>query len=154
MTSRMWRVALVLTSVSVCPAVDLSAVAGTYKPYLDERAGWIAGGSVRIPVSRRAAIRPEVLAGSISTYSHVLGLASMTYDFTDPAKVAVGYAVGGVGGVRTLDHWGYSGLAVLGGVGTRFALPGPWIGAAEFRLGSAAFPMITLSVGYRWRRGE
>ena len=149
------RTALITAMATViCPAIDFNAHVGTNKPYLDERAGVTGGASVRFPVTRRLSIRPEALAGTIPNYSHTLILASMTFDFTDPANRAVGYVVGGGGGVRTRDSWSqytnWSATA-LAGAGVRVRLSDRWITGAEFRIGLNAFPMVTFNLGYRWR---
>ena len=145
---------LAAACTSVCSAVDLTAAIGAYKPYLDERPGLIQGGAVRIPISHRIALRPEILTGGISSYSHVLGLASVTFDFTDPGNGAVGYVVGSAGAARTRDRRiSYVSVqrALLGGAGVRFAFANHWTAGAELRVGETAFPLVTFNVGYRWR---
>lgn len=136
-------------------AADVLATFGSYRRYLDEPPAFTYGAAVKIPVTRRFAVRPEFLGDNGRVYSHLLALGSVTGDFTSPEKVAVGYWVASAGGVR--ERQGFSAFnfwtwAVLGGVGVRFPIGERWTAAAEFRAGLPAFPLVTFNVGYRWGR--
>ena len=153
MTPALRILALAAAASSFALAIDFSAVVGANKPYLDERAGFIRGGSVRFALTDRFAVRPEILYSSIPYYNHLFGLASFTYDFASPGPRAVGYVVGSIGAVRSREDYYFrnSNLGWLGGVGVRFRLPAQCTGSAEFRIGPAAIPMTTFSVGYTWK---
>ncbi|HYI97329.1 MAG TPA: hypothetical protein VEX68_27575 [Bryobacteraceae bacterium] len=137
------------TFVAVCHSAEVFATVGSYKRYLDEPAAFSSGVSVKIPVTRRIAVRPEFLADNGGAYSNLLALGSLTGDFTDPAKAAVGYWIAGGGLVRAREaafaldarHW-----IVVGGAGVRFVLSKHWIAAAEFRAGVPAFPLVTFTL--------
>ena len=147
---------LLLMAVSAAAAEILAAV-GSYRRYLDEPAALTCGLAAKFPVTRRLSIRPEFLIDNGRYYSNRLALGSVTGDFTDPEKTAVGYWVAGGGGVRTREEsfafnvWQW---ALLGGVGVRFAVGERWTAAAEFRTGMPAFPLVTFNIGYRWRKGK
>lgn len=144
---------LILTCCGALPAAELYGAFGAYKRYLDEPAEPTYGVAVRIPVTRRLAIRPEFLADSGSRYSNQLLLGSITGDFTNPDKPAVGYWVGSAGLVRTEEvpfSFTASQATLMGGVGVRFRLSEHWAAAAEFRAGFPVFPLVTFSFGYRW----
>ena len=70
---------------SVCHAADSVEISGTaayLKPFLDESGGLVAGATVRIPLMRRLSVRPELFAGTITGYRHVVGLGSVLFDVT------------------------------------------------------------------------
>lgn len=134
---------------------ELTGVVGALKPYLDERAGFAVGAALRMPVSRRVAIRPEFLSSSVKYYSHWLGLGCVTVDFTQPERQAVGYAVGCGGAARVTENpidYRYIHSALMGGVGVRFGGTSRWVGGAEFRVGNIAFPLLTFYTGFRFGR--
>jgi hypothetical protein len=140
---------------SCCSAAELSATFGSYKRYLDEPDSATYGGSIRIPLARRWSVRPEVLVDNGRNFSNVLALGTVMFDFTDPDKRAVGYAVFSAGTVQTMEqHISFSASHWLGagGAGVRFALSDQWVAAAEVRAGMPAFPLITFNLGYRWGR--
>ena len=155
MSSTASRLLAICFFAGCCSAAELSATFGSYKRYLDEPNSATYGGSIRIPLARRWSVRPEVLVDNGKNFSNVLALGSVMFDFTDPDKRAVGYAVFSAGTVQTLDqrisfsasHW-----LGAGGAGVRFALSEHWIAAAEMRVGMPAFPLITFNLGYRWGR--
>ena len=133
-------------------AIDVTAVLGVNKPYLDERAGFAAGAAIRIPVTERLSVRPELLWSSIPNYVHVFALGSVIYDFSDPSKPAVGYVIGSAGAshLRERSFFRNTEFAWQGGAGVRFNLPGSWVSSAELRIGPAAIPLTTFSIGYTW----
>ena len=138
-----------------CSAAELSATFGSYKRYLDEPNSVTYGGSIRIPLARRWSVRPEVLVDNGGNFSNVLALGSVMFDFTDPDKRAVGYAVFTAGTVQTMEQrisFSASRWLGAGGAGVRFALSDRWVAAAEVRAGMPAFPLITFNLGYRWGR--
>jgi hypothetical protein len=137
------------------PGAELTGSIGAHKPYIDERAGLAGGAALRIPISRRAALRPEFIASSQDYYSHLLGLGSVTFDFTDPDGPAVGYAVAGAGVRRVREKpigYTYVDRAWMGGVGVRLGGRSRWAAGAEFRVGAPAFPLVTFYAGFRFGR--
>src|SRR5262245_10186639 len=65
------RCLVVLLAASFCEAAgppEIAGHAGYLKPFLDETGGLATGLSLRIPVTRRLAVRPEVVFGSIAGY--------------------------------------------------------------------------------------
>jgi hypothetical protein len=140
-----------LAAMPLCRAeTEVSGIVGFYRPFLDERAEFLAGAAVRLPLTKRFSVRPEFLASSYSYHSDQLGIVSVTFDVTDPRKRAVLFVSGGGGFVRTHDkriNYTYYEATALGGVGVRFALGERWTAGTEFRLGANAFPQVTFSVG-------
>jgi len=148
----------VLAAILLAPADggELLATAGSYKRFLDEPATFAYGAALRIPVMRRLAVRPEIIADHGRYYSNVLALGSVTFDFTDPGGKAVGYVVGSAGGLRTREDAIFTATtwSALAGVGVRFPIAGKWTGAAEFRAGMPAFPLVTFNIGYRFGKAR
>ena len=135
----------------LCKAeAEISGTVGFYRPFLDEPSEFLAGGAVRIPLTRRLAVRPEFHANSYRDHHDRLVIGSVTFDVTDPRKRAVLFVSGGGGFLRThdkrIDYTYYEGTA-LGGVGVRFAIGERWTAGSEFRLGMNAFPQVTFNIG-------
>lgn len=132
---------------------EILGTVGSYRRYLDEAQAATYGAAFRMPISRRFSIRPEVLADNHKWYPSLLLLGSLTGDFTDPRKPVVGYWVVSAGAIATkersisFDRWHWAALA---GVGARMHFGRHWTGAAEFRVGALAFPLVTFNIGYRW----
>jgi hypothetical protein len=148
------RSVLLLTLAAIPQwAAEVSGSGNLWKPFLDEEAGFAAGASVRVPVTRRLSVRPEVVGGSIQTYRRLMILGSVTYDVTNPDSAAVAYVVGSAGLNYTRDtriSYSYSEGTALGGAGVRYKMSPRWILGMEVRFGLDAFPLITASVGYRF----
>jgi hypothetical protein len=140
-----------VAATPLCKAeAEISGVVGFYRPFLDERAEFLGGAAVRVPLTSRLAIRPEFLANAYANHSDNLAIASVTFDVTDPGKRAVVFVSGGGGFLRTHDkriNYTYYEATGLGGVGVRFSFGERWTAGSEFRLGTNAFPQVTFSVG-------
>lgn len=135
--------------------VQVSGSANFWKAFLDEEGGFAAGGAVRVPLTRRLAVRPEFVGGSIQTYRRFMILGSVTFDVTNPEAPAVGYLVGSVGLHTSHDRrisYTHNERATIGGAGVRYNIGGRWVAAVEARFGLDAFPLIGVSIGYKFGR--
>jgi hypothetical protein len=150
-------VALLGGSALVAEPIELHATTGYHRVYLDEPGGLAKGGALRIPLTRRFAIRPEFLASSEQQYRHFIFVGSATWDFTNPEKPVVGYIVGGAGVLETFERnfsYAYVSPVILGGVGVRFSFGNYWTANTEFRIGSDAFPLVTAGLGFRFGKRQ
>jgi hypothetical protein len=149
---------LLLAFLPACHAaepVELLGTLGFHRAYLDVRGGLTGGVALRVPVSRRLALRPEFLITDEPYYRHATVLGSAMFDITDPDRSTVAYLVGGGGMVRTREKpisYTLNEGTVLGGIGVRFAAGERWTAGTEFRVGPNAFPLITGYFGFRLRR--
>lgn len=153
----MKAIAVLLAAPLLTSAVELSGSASLWKPFLDEEAGFAGGAALRMPVTRRIAIRPEVTGGSIQTYGRLMLLGTLTFDVTNPDAPAVGYIVGSAGLNYSRDariSYSYTESTALAGAGVRYYPGGRWVAGIEFRVGPDAFPLITASFGYRFGNKE
>lgn len=124
----------------------------------------LAGGSVRIYVTRRLSVEPEFLClrNSPDDQDYIIQ-PSVAYDLTDPTKRFVPYLIGGVG---VLHHRGrffgvdfttrqprvfdtsFTALAASGGAGVKIFLTKRLFIAPEGRVGRQPSVRGTVSVGY------
>lgn len=134
-------------------AAELTGVAGALRPYLDEPAGAALGAALRIPVSRRVAVRPEYLSSSSKGYTHRLGLGCVTVDLAGPEGRVVPYGSGCAGVARVREtpiDFVFTRRVLVGGAGLRWGGMSRWTGGAEFRAGDTAFPLLTFYAGFRF----
>jgi hypothetical protein len=135
--------------------VEILGSVGYYRAFLDEPAEFAGGVSVRVPITRRLAIRPEFIGSSYTDYLHTSIVGSATFDVTDPDRPMVAFVSGGGGWLRTHDkriNYSYDESVGLAGAGVRFAIGKIWTAGTEFRLGTNAFPLLTVNVGIRLGR--
>ena len=150
------RLILLIATISLCHGAERTEVtgsAGYLKPFLDETGGLAWGGSLRILLTDRLAVRPEVVGGDIAGYRRVLAVGSVTFDVTNPEAPAVVYLVGGAGvshSYHRIISYSYDEWTALGGAGIRYRLGSRWTATMEFRVGSDAFPLITGGIGYKF----
>jgi hypothetical protein len=112
------------------------------------------GAALRVYVTKRISIEPEYMyyRNTENDQDHS-GQLSVAYDFTDPTKRAVFYAIGGVGGLHhegsfigtdnTFDTWTAS-----GGVGIKIFITKKLFVSPELRLGREPTVRATINVGY------
>ena len=147
----------VLLLCAAVQAAELTGTLGAMKPYIDEPAGLAAGAALRIPITRRIAVRPEFLVSSQSYYRHTLGLGNVTVDFTRPDRLAVGYAIFGAGAAWVREQpidYTYVRRTILAGAGVRFQAGSHVIAGTEFRVGYPAAPLLTVYAGFRFGGGR
>jgi hypothetical protein len=135
--------------------VEILGSIGLYRAFLDEPAELAGSIAVRVPITRRLAIRPEFIASSYTDYLHTSIVGSATFDVTNPDRAVVAFVSGGGGWLRTHDkriNYSYDEGVGLAGVGVRFVVGKIWTAGSEFRLGTNAFPLLTFSVGIRLGR--
>jgi len=150
-------VALLCASAVAADPLELLATTGYHRAYLDEIGGFASGGALRIPLTRRLAIRPEFLVSSEHKYRHFMFLGSATFDFTNPDNHVAGYLAGGAGVLETIEKrftYTYVSPTFTGGVGVRFSFGNYWTANTEFRLGSDSFPLVTAGVGFRFGKRQ
>jgi hypothetical protein len=143
-------------SVSRAPAAavpDIRVTAGLVRMFLDEPALPAAGGGVRLPISAHLAVEPEVLrlAGDRFDGWNIDG--NLSWTFGGEARVRP-YVIGGVGAAwqhEAAIHFTHREASVSGGVGIRVRAGARSYLAVEGRLGSAAFPRLTITIGARVR---
>ena len=150
------RTLLATTFFCACAAaaepVEITGSIGYYRAFLDEPGELATGAAVRLPLTRRLAVRPEFVASSYADYFHASVLGSITYDVSDPDRPVVAYVSAGGGLLRTRDKridYSYTEGVGLGGVGVRFALGSRWTAGTEFRIGTNAFPLVTFHIGIK-----
>lgn len=124
----------------------------------------LVGGAVRVYVTKRLSIEPEYLylRRSENDQDH-LGQLNVAYDFTDPTKRVVAYAIGGAGVlhnrgrvfgsdfvtgqpfVREIEFTTWTASA---GAGVKIFLTQRLFVSPEFRLGREPTVRGTINVGY------
>lgn len=124
----------------------------------------VVGGALRVYVTKRLSIEPEYLymRRSEDDQDHVV-TANVAYDFTDPTKRAVGYAIGGVGvlsnkgrvrrndfvtGAPFVDEISFTTWTVTAGVGVKLFVTDRLFISPEVRLGREPTVRATINVGY------
>jgi hypothetical protein len=122
-----------------------------------------AGASLRYYLSSRFSVEPEFVFLYRDRTDRDTGfLVNVAWDFRDPSKRVVPYAIGGMGSLSTFRRlelanalccvsfnstdWMFS-----GGFGAKIYFKGNWFVAPDVRLGWEPIGRITGSVGYSWR---
>ncbi len=128
---------------------EVRIVAGSVKTYLDEPAQAGIGGALRIAITSRLSLEPEVLrvTGDRFVSWHIFG--NVTYALSTNPRVTP-YVVAGIGVNRELDKAiDYHSAATVwnGGVGVRFAVNDRVSFSPEIRFGLATFPRLTVGIG-------
>ena len=115
----------------------------------------LTGGSVRLYVTRRFSIEPELLYLYRDSRHHdIVLMPNFVYDFGGSRVVP--YVTGGVGLMWTKDRGLFRStnteVAASGGVGVKFYLNDRWFVAPEARIGWEPHIRISAGIGYTWRR--
>ncbi len=124
----------------------------------------VVGGAVRAYVTKRLSIEPEYLymRRSENDQDHYVQ-ANVAYDFTDPTKRFVGYAIGGVGvlsnrgrvfrsdfvtGAPRVDEISFTTWTASAGAGVKIFVTDRFFISPELRLGREPTVRATINVGY------
>jgi hypothetical protein len=143
-------------SVLICrPAssqnlVDVRGTIGSSKTFLDEPFGPTGGGAVLFHFGKRFAVGPEFLFSKVRGFHDQSILATGSFFLSQPNR-ATPYLTGSIGVVRDHDtridftsrEW-----SGAGGAGIRISIHRGLFIAPEGRIGSHAFPMATVHLGY------
>jgi hypothetical protein len=138
-------------------ASEVRGIVGLTKTYIDEPLEFTIGGGLRIPVTPRVSIEPEVLRLMSDRYESWNILGNVAFSLAPGARVAP-YVVGGIGVNRERDKaieggpgtrpvYEFSKMTFSGGLGVRIALTDRVFLSPEGRLGSNNFPRLTVGIG-------
>ena len=115
-------------------------------------------GSFRFHLTPRFAIEPEISYLSLDdNHYDVVFIPHLTFDFRSLDKRVVPYVIGGVGYIRTVDHFGarrFTSQSAIaeGGFGTKIYLSRRVFVSPEVRVGSELHVRGTVSIGYTFGR--
>jgi len=131
--------------------MDIRGTVGGTRPFLDEPMGALGGGALLFHFGQRLAIGPEFLFSSVSGFRDRSVMAIGAFSLSPWTNRISPYVTGTIGLVRdhdtridyTSQEWTAS-----GGVGVRISFLNHLFIAPEIRLGSHAFPMAALHLGY------
>ncbi len=131
-----------------------------YSNFLDEGPlhHFVAGGSVRLYLTRRFGFEPElVYMYRSSADKDWVFVPNLTWDFRDPGRRVVPYLIGGPGILHHREGTGggpfSSNTGTLGiGLGAKIFLLEHLFVSPEFRLGWEPIYRITGSIGYSFRK--
>lgn len=143
-------------SVLVCrPAasqnrVDVRGTIGSSKIFLDEPFGPTGGGAALFHFGKRFAVGPEFLFSKVRGFHDQSILATGTFSLSQPHRATL-YLTGSIGVLRDHDtridftsrEW-----SGAGGAGIRISIHRGLFIAPEGRIGSHAFPMAAIHLGY------
>ena len=111
----------------------------------------LTGGSVRLPLTRRFAIEPELLylKGSGRHYDVVL-IPNLVWQWG--RGTVRPYVTGGIGFMYSRGNFGFSGNSsfVSGGFGAKVYLNDRWFLAPEARIGWEPHIRFSVGTGYTW----
>ena len=147
--------AVILIFVTALPVKSQSGVSirgtiGATRAFLDEPFSTAAGGAVLIPIGRRTAIGPEFLFSRVSGFQDRSVLGTGVFYLTENNRITP-YLTGSIGMLRDRDtHINFTSREWSGGggAGLRIATRSGLFAAPEIRLGSHAFPMVAVHLGY------
>jgi hypothetical protein len=130
--------------------VTVRGTFGATKAFLDEPFAAVAGGAVLIPIGRRFAIGPEFHFSRVSGFEDRSFLGTGIFYLTGNSRITP-YVTANIGMLRdrdtsinfTLREWTGG-----GGAGLRIATRSGLFAAPEVRIGSHAFPMVVVHLGY------
>lgn len=116
------------------------------------------GGSVRLHVTPRFAIEPEIAYLRLDrNHYDILFMPNVTFDFRSLDNRVVPYVIGGVGYMRFVQRYGAQSFTANtwiaeGGFGTKIYLSRGVFVSPEFRVGSELHLRAGVSVGYTFGR--
>ncbi len=131
---------------------SVRATVGMLQPYMDEPWQFIGGGSVRVCVTGRLSVEPEVAVSPGSEYSRWYVVPNVLFDLRKPGSNVMPYAIGGLGFGRESQEgvdWQRSYMAWYGGIGVRLKVNDRVFVASEFRLGDDE-GRVVVGVGYQF----
>ena len=148
-------IAVTLAAVLCASAAErptLLPAVGYLKPYLDETGAAAIGAALQVPITSRLAVRPEYVQSRQRFYGQRFFVASALWYLAPRESRVAWYLVGGPCVFRREERLiGYHSYqeGLMFGRGLHWRLGKGWIGGPEFRVGSAAIPMLTFSIGRR-----